>query len=99
MLPCDLVLRAQDVVQKRILLAGSDSSRLTIDCNGATLDGGVGRPNDGKDMIDIRSLPPEGAAPRGRGSGRVPLTSQYATAKSSGLCVSREWARTVKQPT
>jgi hypothetical protein len=55
-LDCDLVLRAQDVVQKRIVLAGSESSRVTIDCNGATLDGGVGRPNDGEDMIDVRSL-------------------------------------------
>ncbi|MER9565930.1 hypothetical protein [Mesorhizobium sp. M0571] len=53
---CDLVLEADNVVQKRIVISGAVSG-VTIDCNGATLNGGIGSPNDGKDMIDIRSTP------------------------------------------
>lgn len=52
---CDLTLQATDTVTKRLLLVGLSSSNRTIDCNGATLDGGKGRLNASQDMIEIRS--------------------------------------------
>ena len=54
-LSCDLTLQPADVITKRLLLIGQVSSGVTIDCNGATLDGGKDRVNAGQDMIEIRS--------------------------------------------
>ncbi len=51
---CNIVLRPQDIVKKRMLFEGGEDSGLTLDCNGATLDGGKGR-FDWKDVIEVKS--------------------------------------------
>ena len=55
-LSCNLRLEPVDTVFTRIILMGTQASGVTLDCNGATLDGGVGKLNDGKDMIEVRSV-------------------------------------------
>lgn len=52
---CDLTLEASNIITKRILLVGKQSSDVSINCNGATLEGGVNSLNNGKDMIELRS--------------------------------------------
>lgn len=54
-LSCDLTLSKGDVITRQIVIAGRRASGLTLDCKGATLDGGDKRPNAGRDMILIRS--------------------------------------------
>ena len=50
---CNLTLSAHDVVTRRLLLTGPRASGVTIECNGALLDGtGINR---GQDMILVRS--------------------------------------------
>ncbi|MBI4508737.1 MAG: right-handed parallel beta-helix repeat-containing protein [Deltaproteobacteria bacterium] len=52
---CNLKLEPHDVVTRRIILEGSAASGVTVDCNNATINGGEGTINEGKDMIEIRS--------------------------------------------
>jgi hypothetical protein len=52
---CNLNLEKNHRVTKRLILEGADASNVTIDCHGATIDGGEGTVNEGKDMIEIRS--------------------------------------------
>jgi hypothetical protein len=52
---CHLTLTPNNIVTKRIILAGGMASGTTIDCNGATLDGSIGTVNEGQEMIEIRS--------------------------------------------
>jgi hypothetical protein len=52
---CHLSLGAGDVVTRQIIVEGAAASGTTIDCRGAHLDGGAGRANAGRDMIEIRS--------------------------------------------
>jgi hypothetical protein len=52
---CDLTLASTDRITKRLILEGPSSSNLTIDCNGALLDGGSGTINENRDMIEVRS--------------------------------------------
>lgn len=54
-LGCDLSLRATDVVTKRLVMIGSSASNVTVDCNGAVLDGGPSTVNFGRDMVEIHS--------------------------------------------
>lgn len=51
---CNIALQVHDVVKKRLLFEGAEDSGLTLDCNGATVDGGKGR-FDWKDVIEIKS--------------------------------------------
>src|SRR5687768_8997155 len=55
-LRCDLTLSPNDNIKKRLVMQGDAVSGVTINCNGATLDGGEGTPNAGDDMIIIQSL-------------------------------------------
>lgn len=52
---CDLTLKGTETISKRLLFMGEKSSNLTVNCNGATLNGGEGSVNDGIDMIEVRS--------------------------------------------
>lgn len=52
---CDLTLERGQRIEKSLVLRGSSANGVTIDCDGATLDGAPGTPNAGKDMITIRS--------------------------------------------
>jgi hypothetical protein len=52
---CDLYLEPQNFVFKKLVFIGSRGSGRTVDLNGATLAGGDGTQNDGKDMIEVRS--------------------------------------------
>lgn len=54
-LDCSVALPADAVVTKRILIEGAEADGLELDCNGATLDGGVGSINHREGMIVIRS--------------------------------------------
>jgi len=45
-------------ITKRIVVAGSAASGITIDCNGAKIDGGPGMYHYGHTMLDIHSKPP-----------------------------------------
>ncbi len=54
-LTCNLTLSEGQVVKKRLILEGAAASGVTVDCGFAVLEGGRGTPNDGKDMIEIRS--------------------------------------------
>lgn len=54
-IPCNLTLEPSQVVTKQLRLIGADSSGITIDLNGAILDGGPGTYNDGRDMLVIQS--------------------------------------------
>jgi Right handed beta helix region len=55
-LTCNLRLEPVDTLLTRVILTGPQATGVTLDCNGATLDGGVGKLNDGKDMIEVRSV-------------------------------------------
>lgn len=57
---CDLHLEPTDRITKRIIIQGEAASGTTIQCNGATIDGGPGTVNQGNTMIEIRSVAPEG---------------------------------------
>ncbi len=57
-LTCDLTLEPGETVTKRLVLTGAAASDIAIDCAGGTIDGGEGTPNEGKDMILIRSTKP-----------------------------------------
>lgn len=61
-LACDLSLPAGAVVSKRLIIEGRPASGLTLACHGALLDGGPGRVNAGRDMIEVRSRRRAGAA-------------------------------------
>jgi hypothetical protein len=52
---CDLTLRPDDVVSKRLILEGEDSSGVTIDCDGATIDVEAGAVESDY-IIEIRSV-------------------------------------------
>jgi hypothetical protein len=52
---CSFTLTHDAVITKRLVLEGTAASGARIDCAGATLDGGPGTPNHGRDMIEIRS--------------------------------------------
>lgn len=52
---CNLNLKKSDVITKRLILEGASASNVTINCNGATINGGKGRLNYKKDMIEVRS--------------------------------------------
>ena len=52
----NITLNRNDVITKRLIFEGSDSTGVTCDFNGATLDGGRrGSVNYGRDMIVVRS--------------------------------------------
>jgi hypothetical protein len=52
----NITLNPNDVITKRLIFEGSDSTGVTFDFNGATLDGGRrGSVNYGRDMIEVRS--------------------------------------------
>ena len=59
-LGCNLLLEPGDRVFTKIVIIGSAASGVTLDCNGATLDGGAHTQNDGRDMIEIKSVLIEG---------------------------------------
>ena len=50
---CSPTLRSDDVVTKTLLI---ETGNITLDCKGATLDGGPGMINAGKDILEIRSV-------------------------------------------
>lgn len=50
---CNLRLKADDVVTKAMRI---EASNVTLDCRGATLDGGPAMINEGKDILVIRSI-------------------------------------------
>jgi hypothetical protein len=52
---CNLTLSGADRITKQLVLEGPGASNLTVDCKGATIDGGTGTINAGRDMILIRS--------------------------------------------
>lgn len=54
-LNCNLTLSASDVVTKRLLLRGAAATGVTVNCNGATLNGSNGTVNAGKDMVEVYS--------------------------------------------
>lgn len=51
---CDLHLEPGNVITKRLIVQGP-TSNITIDLNGARLNGGLGTFNHGRDMIEVRS--------------------------------------------
>jgi len=55
MIDCSLALKGSNVVTKRMIFEGTAASGITLDCNSAMIDGGEGRPNHGRDMIEVRS--------------------------------------------
>ncbi|OJF90614.1 hypothetical protein AX760_08095 [Pararhizobium antarcticum] len=55
-LRCDLALKPDDVITKRLLVSGEKASGITLDCNGAMLDGSRGTVNFGKPSLLIRSM-------------------------------------------
>lgn len=55
-LRCNLTLKADDVVTKVLRI---EASNVTLDCKGATLDGGPGMINAGQDILVIRSVQAE----------------------------------------
>ena len=75
---CDLTLQKTDVVTKRLLLIDKSSGNLTIDCQGATLDGGKGTLNAGMDMIEVRSHH------RKNGTWGVPTNTQIRNCRING---------------
>jgi hypothetical protein len=42
---CSLTLRPNDVITNRLVFKGASASGVTVECNGATIDGGPGTPN------------------------------------------------------
>ncbi len=52
---CQRTLRPEHVVTTQLILQGPAASGVTVDCNGALLDGHEGSVNGGRDMIEIRS--------------------------------------------
>jgi parallel beta-helix repeat protein len=52
---CDLNLEPGQVITKRLVFYGAEASGVVVDLNGATLNGGKGTYNYGKDMLEIRS--------------------------------------------
>ena len=54
---CDLDLTDTDIVTitKRLIFVGAAASGVTVNCNGAMLDGGKSQINYRKDMIEVRS--------------------------------------------
>ena len=54
---CTLTLDRSDVITKRLIFEGASASGVTVEGNGATIDGGPGRFNAGRDMIEVRSMP------------------------------------------
>jgi hypothetical protein len=52
---CDLDLTGADIITKRLIFEGAAASGVTVNCNGATLDGGKNKINHGKDMVEVRS--------------------------------------------
>ena len=55
-LRCNLPLKSDDVVTKALRI---EAGNVTLDCKGATLDGGPGMINEGKDILVIRSVQTE----------------------------------------
>jgi hypothetical protein len=55
-LKCDLYLEPSNIVTKRLEFVGSEASGITVDLNGATLEGGDNTMNDGRDMITVHSV-------------------------------------------
>ena len=53
---CDLSLESGQVVTKKLIFEGEDASGVTLNCNGATINGGLGTYNYGMDMIEVRSI-------------------------------------------
>jgi hypothetical protein len=54
-LTCELTLAQGDVVTKQIVFSGRGASGASLDCGGATIDGGPTSVNRGRDMIVVRS--------------------------------------------
>lgn len=52
---CDLYMEPGKFIFKKLVFAGRNASDHTVDLNGATLAGGDGTLNDGRDMIEVRS--------------------------------------------
>ena len=52
---CNLTLKRNNVVTKRLIFEGSKASGVTCDCNHAKLDGGKNTVNYRKDMIEVKS--------------------------------------------
>lgn len=52
---CNLDLKKSDILTKRLIFEGSKSSNVTVNCNGATIDGSKDNLNYNKNMIEIRS--------------------------------------------
>lgn len=52
---CNLRLKGNHVVTKRMIFEGDSASGVTVNCNQATLNGGKGTINYKKDMIEVRS--------------------------------------------
>ena len=52
---CSLTLKPTDVITKRLIFEGVKATGVTCNCNGATLDGGKGKVNYKKDMMEVRS--------------------------------------------
>ena len=81
---CDLTLSADDVITKRIVFSGEGASGASLDCQGATLDGGRGTLNSGKPMIFIRSLAPRrGEAKTGAWSAPSGISVRNCTIKGA----------------
>jgi len=57
---CDLTLKPTDIVTKRIIISGASASGMTLDCQGATLDGSRGTVNFGRPTVLIRSTKRKG---------------------------------------
>jgi len=58
---CDLHLDPSDVITKRLIFEGADASHVTVDCNGALIQGGRLPVHNGKDIIEVRSRKSIGA--------------------------------------
>ena len=55
-LRCNLKLEPADRIVTQIVIAGAEASGVTLNCNGATLDGGPKTPHAKGDMLVIKSL-------------------------------------------
>ncbi|MCP4134497.1 MAG: hypothetical protein GY754_26220, partial [bacterium] len=53
---CNLNLKKNNVITKRLIFQGKNATGVTMNCNNALLNGGYGTHNKGKDMIEVRSI-------------------------------------------
>ena len=52
---CKPTFKGDDIISKRLIFQGAAASHLTVDCQGATLNGGPNTLLAGKDIVEIRS--------------------------------------------